>query len=136
MPSYQPLQPENDPTGRGQHEPGAKVDAGKTRLDLVLGAFANALMGVGEVGTFGARKYTDDGWLSVPNGKARYSDALLRHYFKEQRGEIIDSDSRLHHDLHLAWNALARVELRIREEQEAMTALQASLPEPQPVPST
>lgn len=106
---------ETDPFGKVQHEPGAKLDAGKVRLDLVLGGFSRALVAVGEVGTFGAAKYTDDGWQEVPNGIERYSDAMLRHYMAVARGEVRDRDSGILHAAHLAWNALAVLELLMRE---------------------
>lgn len=107
---------ESDPHGKDQHETGAKLDAGKPRLGLVLGAFANALVEVGKVGTYGANKYTDNGWLDVPNGKARYTDALLRHVFAETN-ESHDPDTNLHHAAHAAWNALARLELILRKRE-------------------
>ena len=105
---------ESDPLGKHQHETGAKLDAGKPRLGLVLGAFANALAEVGKVGTYGAQKYTDNGWLDVPKGKARYTDALLRHILAETN-ESHDPDTHLHHAAHAAWNALARLELILRK---------------------
>ena len=105
-----------DPNGIDQHAPGAKLDNGKPRHGLVLGAFANALTEVAKVGTFGANKYSDNGWLSVPNGKARYTDALLRHHFAEAGGEALDEDSGLRHAAHRAWNALAVLELALREK--------------------
>lgn len=106
---------EKDPNGFQQNQPGAKVDAGKVDLDLVLGAFARALVEVGKVGTEGASKYTENGWLSVPRARRRYTSALLRHYFKEKAGEEYDSDFGLLHSAHLAWNSLARLELQLRE---------------------
>lgn len=108
---------ESDPLGKHQHETGAKLDAGKVRLGLVLGAFSNALVEVGKVGTYGAQKYTDNGWLDVPKGKARYTDALLRHIFAEAN-ESHDPDTNLHHAAHAAWNALARLELILRKRGE------------------
>ncbi len=90
---------ETDPYGKDQHEPGAKVDAGKNRLGLVLGGFALALEQVGWIGTFGAEKYSPNGWLSVPDGQERYKDALYRHLLAYERGEDVDKDSDL---LHLA----------------------------------
>lgn len=108
---------ESDPTGRTANDPGAKLDAGKTRLWLVLGGFANALEEVGKVGTFGARKYSDDGWKQVPDGVSRYSDALMRHLLAEAAGEDADPDSGLLHAAHAAWNALARLELTLRNTQ-------------------
>ena len=106
---------ESDPNGIPQHAPGAKLDAGKTRLWLVFSGFARALEEVGKVGTFGAKKHCDDGWRSVPDGTARYSDALLRHLLKEATGEVLDADSELLHAAHAAWNALARLELLLAE---------------------
>lgn len=114
---------EHDPTGRDQHTTGAKLDAGKNRLGLVLGGFSNALQAVGEVGTFGANKYTDNGWVDVPNGMNRYTDAMLRHHLQELAGEEKDQDSGFYHDTQVAWNALARLELRIRCQKDIKNAL-------------
>lgn len=94
---------------------GVKLDAGKPRMDLVLKGFGKALQAVAEVGTFGAQKYTDNGWQLVPNGQERYSDALLRHYLAS---EAIDPESGYHHDIHVAWNALARLNLRITNDED------------------
>lgn len=102
---------EQDPTGRSAHDPGAKLDAGKVRAGLVLGGFSLALEQVAEVGTFGARKYTPNGWRSVPEGLDRYTDALWRHLLAEHQGQQLDADSQLLHAAHAAWNALARLEL-------------------------
>lgn len=107
--------------GKNQHEAGAKLDAGKNRLDLVLGDFSNALWEVGLVGTYGANKYTDRGWVSVPNGIQRYGDALLRHYIQHKRGELRDTESEMYHLAHLAWNALALLERTLREQKNAAT---------------
>lgn len=109
---------ETDPTGRDQHAPGAKVDAGKIRAGLVLGNFAHALRAVAEVGTFGAQKYSDNGWLQVPAGIDRYTDALLRHYLAHASGELDDPDSGCSHLAHLAWNALAILELTLNQEPQ------------------
>ena len=100
-----------DPTGRSQHEPGAKADAGKPRPALVLGGFAHALQDVVEVGTFGAIKYIDNGWRDVPDGQRRYMDAALRHLLAALSGEPNDKESGLPHLSHAAWNLLAVQEL-------------------------
>jgi len=110
---------ERDPNGLDQHAKGSKLDANKPRLGLVLGDFGNALLAVGEVGTFGADKYTDHGWLSVENGEERYADALYRHLAKEGLGETVDEDSELLHSAHAAWNALAKLELQLRKNKGA-----------------
>jgi hypothetical protein len=100
-----------DPSGKSPHDPGAKLDYGKNRLGLVLLGFPNALKAVGQVGTYGANKYSDNGWKSVPNGQERYTDALLRHEVEFACGESDDTESGLPHLAHAAWNALAVLEL-------------------------
>jgi len=107
---------EKDSLGKNQHESGAKLDAGKNRVGLVLNDFANALLAVSEVGTGGAQKYTDRGWLDVPQGQDRYTDAMLRHHFAQAKGEDKDPDTKLSHTAHRAWNALAVLELEIRSQ--------------------
>lgn len=112
---------EHDPNGLDAHAPGAKLDAGKIRPALVLGSFARALWKVSEVGTYGARKYSDNGWLSVDNGISRYSDAELRHMLREWMGEERDPDTDIEHAAHHAWNALARLELLLREKDTKLS---------------
>lgn len=92
-------------------EKGVKLDEGKPRLDLVLGDFADALWCVGAVGTYGANKYTDKGWQEVENGIERYGNAMLRHYLNYRKGLMFDGESGLAHLGHMAWNALAMLQL-------------------------
>lgn len=106
---------ESDPNGIGQHAPGAKLDAGKVRVGLVLFGFARAMQQVAMVGTYGAEKYSDNGWMQVPDGVRRYTDAMLRHLLAEAMGERIDPATGLHHAAHCAWNALARLDLMLRD---------------------
>jgi hypothetical protein len=110
---------ETDPTGKDQHEMGAKLDEGKPRMDMVLGGFARALIEVAKVGTFGARKYADGSWVHVPNGIQRYADAGMRHHMDRARGEIYDSQTKLDHAAHKAWNALAELDLILREREKS-----------------
>jgi len=102
---------ESDPSGKGQHESGAKLDAGKNRLGLVLLSFSRALNEVGVVGTYGADKYTDNGWLAVDNAEERYTDAMFRHLLASKIEGEVDADSGLLHKAQMAWNALAVLEL-------------------------
>ena len=94
---------------------GKKDDEGKV-LAGILGDFGLALFEVAKVGTFGAKKYTRNSWQTLENGQLRYTDALWRHLLTEQ-SEDVDPDSGLCHAAHLAWNALARLELKIRENR-------------------
>lgn len=106
---------EHDPFGTPANAPGAKLDAGKNRMGLVMRGFARALYEVGSVATIGAEKYTVDGWMQVPNGIERYTDAMYRHLLAESMGDSQDADTDLLHAAHAAWNALARLELMLRE---------------------
>ena len=108
---------ERDPDGLALHEPGAKADAGKVRPALVLRGFPRALLSVAEVATYGADKYSDGGWQHVSRAETRYADAQHRHELADARGETFDPDSGLRHLAQVAWNALARLELRLRLEE-------------------
>lgn len=114
-----PTAREADPTGKDPHQPGAKLDAGKVEMGLILNGMPRALLQVARVGTYGASKYTRDGWLSVPDGPRRYTDAMYRHLNAEARGELHDADTQLEHAAHAAWNALARLELLLRGQGTA-----------------
>lgn len=107
---------ESDPTGRDQHEKGAKTDNGKPQASLLL-MFGKALLAVARVGTYGALKYTRGGWQFVPDGINRYTDAMLRHVLEEHYNEY-DSDLPVLHAAQTAWNALARLELMLRKREE------------------
>lgn len=104
-----------DPHGKNQHESGAKLDAGKIQPSLIFEGFANALTAVAEVGTYGANKYTRDGWATVSDGIYRYKNAAHRHALKRNTEGEFDHESKLRHLAHQAWNILAELELLIRE---------------------
>lgn len=106
---------ECDPNGKSAKDAGAKLDAGKVRPELIIRGFSRALLEVARVGTFGADKYSDDGWITVPQGRKRYTDAMYRHLLKEHTGEYADPESGIQHAAHTAWNALARLELTLRD---------------------
>ena len=93
---------------------GLKHDKGKPRPDLILRTMARAMLEVSKVAAFGAEKYADDNWLLVDDAKKRYADAKARHMLE---GAIRDHDfeSGLLHAAHEAWNALALLELKLRE---------------------
>lgn len=111
-------------------ELGKKFDAGKTKIGMVVKYFADALMEVAKCGTYGCAKYGngkfwDYNWNRVENAKERYSDAMMRHFLLEET-EVVDSDTELLHASHVAWNALAKLQIvldknrRAREEKDAL----------------
>jgi hypothetical protein len=114
------------PGGLDLHEKGAKADGGKPDTSL-LQYFGPALLEVARVGTFGQDKYTRGGWLEVPEGHRRYTAAMLRHFFSEMTEGTYDQDpsceeygykDQIRHDAQVAWNALARLTLALKEEQD------------------
>ena len=98
------------------HEPGAKDDASKPRIGWYIKSFQRALLEVTKVAEYGAKKYSENGWEHVPDGYNRYSDAMLRHYLTNSE---LDDESELLHDAHAAWNAIARLELKLREAEQS-----------------
>ena len=106
---------EKDPNGLNQHEPGAKLDDGKIEASL-LKDFGLALMEIGKVLTYGRKKYSASGWTKVKDGYQRYSDAMWRHLLKSNYSET-DEESGLMHDAQIAWNSLARLEMKLRERK-------------------
>lgn len=93
-----------------------KHDAGKLRWSLLRGSMTRALEGVLSVLEFGAKKYKEDSWLTVPNAKRRYRDALDRHLAAIDKGEQVDEESGKPHLFHVACNALFLAELECREQ--------------------
>jgi hypothetical protein len=86
-----------------------KDDAGKLRWRLLPWA---AVERVVEVLEYGAKTYSEDGWRTVPDGRRRYTDALIRHMVAYLRGEERDATSGLWHMAHVACNALFLLELK------------------------
>lgn len=91
-----------------------KNDNGKPRMDLLP---FDAIKGVSDVLTFGANKYTPNGWKDVPDAIPRYEAALLRHFAAIKTGEQNDPESGLPHIYHLACNALFLASLMTAEKR-------------------
>ena len=90
-----------------------KFDDGKALMAAIP---PKALLEVGKVLEFGARKYERDSWRDVPDAKTRYTDALARHLYQSLSGELTDGESGLSHLAHLACNALFILELELNED--------------------
>jgi hypothetical protein len=112
------LRAEKDPSGLDQHAPGAKLDDGKLQPWLCFSGFSRALTEVAKVTTVGAKKYTRNGWMHVENGQERYMEAFGRHMLKLGAGEIMDTDTDVHHKAAMIWNLLASLELELRENEK------------------
>jgi len=84
-----------------------KHDTGKVKAGQLLKDFAKPLLEVAKVTTFGCEKYVVGSWVSVPNARERYFDALCRHLILYSGGEANDPESGLPHMAHVIWNGLA-----------------------------
>lgn len=105
-------------------EVGKKYDEGKSPIQQGLFQyFPRALKAVADVSNYGYKKYKSwGGWVSVPDGMSRYSNALARHVLDEPVQGKLDPESGLRHKAHAAWNALATLELAIQEDEKAQAA--------------
>lgn len=90
-----------------------------------LNYFPRALEHIAIISAGGAKKYGWDGWDQVEDGINRYLDAEGRHTIEHNKGEVFDPDhSRycsepVRHLGQKAWNALAALELVLRENEDA-----------------
>lgn len=97
---------------------GSKYDAGLTDMSY-MEYFPLAFEAICKQSMFGADKgYARGSFADVPNAVPRYTAAMWRHYFKEgplNDEKRVDPQSGLPHDFATAWNAVCRLELRLRE---------------------
>lgn len=127
---------ETDPHGLKSSDAGAKLDSGKLRPGLIMKGFAHAFWEISKVGTCGAAKYSELGFLDVENGEDRYEDAQMRHMLKryidgKYDDELTEFAQKLGigtEVLHMAceaWNAMAKLELHMRalKKEEAKKKL-------------
>jgi hypothetical protein len=89
-----------------------KCDKGKPKAGLMLEGFANALLEVSKVSTFGAKNHGENTWQRVEF--ERYKNSFARHLLAWYGGERIDEDSNLSTLAHVAWNVLALLELELK----------------------
>lgn len=114
-----------------------KHDQGK--VNIVRGClqrFPRALAAVAKTSMLGCRKYNlpadDKGFAEVADGHGRYTDALGRHLlgemidgpvYLETGGALPEEGVPMRHDVAVAWNALARLEIKLREEEAELVEL-------------
>ena len=99
-----------------KNAPGVKFDKDKPRVELVFDSMSRALLEVARVATHGAEKYTEDGWVTVPDGERRYRAAGDRHRLQSALS-LRDEESGMLHKAHQAWNVLAELELYLRRRE-------------------
>ena len=102
-----------------------KDDAGKPPVyNGFIAYFPRAIKEVAKVSAYGLSKYeaewTDKGWQKVDRGQERYADALGRHMCDMAiEGVVNHEDGGVAHDAQQAWDALAKLELRLIAEEQA-----------------
>lgn len=100
---------------------GKKYDNGKPMPGTLVNVFPEALLAVGATIEFGTHKYPDPrNWRKVEGANKRYQDSLMRHLIKYNMGEINDRETGIPHLAHMAWNALAILELYLLEHPEVV----------------
>lgn len=89
---------------------GDHYDDDKVRLDLLPGG---PLWAIGEVFTYGAKKYSDRNW---ENGikMNRLFGSVMRHLWSWWRGETIDPESGFNHLAHAGCNIMMMLDLSMR----------------------
>jgi hypothetical protein len=93
----------------------AKHDDGKPDLTLAMEAFPRAIVELSKVMEFGlAKGYGRGSWRSLPDGERRYKAAMFRHALAIEEH---DDESCLLHAAHVAWNAMAVLELILTEDE-------------------
>lgn len=93
---------------QGKGASGLKDDGGKLMWHLLPW---KAVEGMIKVLTFGALKYSPQGWRTVPNAKEMYLSAMMRHIRALSAGEVVDPESGLRHIDHIVTNACFLSEL-------------------------
>lgn len=107
---------------------GLKNDQNKLPLGTVIQKqFPNAIEAIAKCSEFGHKKYSesDNDWLNyqrIDDAMFRYTNATIRHFFAEGGdNDKIDKDSSLPHIYQTAWNAIARLEVYLKNKKENET---------------
>ena len=100
-------------------EKGVKLSNSKPKLSLLKIQFPRALEAVARASEYGHQKYIDTdhdykNFLRVDNAEWEYRNALERHESYRETQGYFDSESNLPHIYHKAWNALAELEMHLK----------------------
>jgi hypothetical protein len=105
---------EEDAGRHPSYDEGVKFDDAKNRLDLIP---VEALEQVGEIYSYGAKKYADHNWRSGLKFSRLYG-ATLRHLFAFWRGEDKDKESGLPHLAHATFGLLGLLQYQAEGRRE------------------
>lgn len=71
-----------------------------------------------KVYTAGAKKYGPNQWQNLQDGYQRYKGAMLRHLAEVEKGNAIDEETGCMHCAQVAWNAIAMLHFKMKEERK------------------
>lgn len=94
---------------------GLKYDKGKIRIGEMIQDFCIPFQEICKLWHFGTVKYGKGNWKLVDDAEDRYTNAMIRHFIAEET-EVFDPETRLHHSVHVAWNAIVRVFFILRSD--------------------
>jgi len=94
---------------------GIKYDGEKPEMYLVPPL---ALLEVGKVLTYGAKKYSPDNWRKLDNLQERYTSAAMRHLLAHMSGEPNDEETDMSHLAHAICCLLFKLEDELLEASE------------------
>jgi hypothetical protein len=97
---------------------GEKTNKNKPQISLLFKQFPKALEAIAKCSEYGHQKYKESdfdflNYQRVYGGSKTYADAGLRHRLEQGN----DLESGLPHTYHVAWNALAELQLWIQENK-------------------
>lgn len=87
----------------------------KVRMDLLPWP---ELKEIAKVYTAGAKKYGPNNWQNLSDGYERYKGAMLRHLAEVEMGNTIDDETGCMHCAQVAWNAIAMLHFKMKEERK------------------
>lgn len=94
---------------------GIKYDGDKPEMYLVPPL---ALLEVGKVLTYGAKKYSPDNWRKLDNLQERYTSAAMRHLLAHMSGEECDDETDMSHLAHAICCLMFKLEDQLLEKIE------------------
>jgi len=94
---------------------GKKFDSEKPEMYLLP---PKATLEVGEVLSYGAKKYSPDNWKKVAGLEQRYTSAALRHILAAMSGEELDEETGLSHEAHAICCLLFILENRLETRNQ------------------
>lgn len=77
-----------------------------------------AMMQVGEVLTYGSRKYGPQDWKTTEDAEVRYMSAAMRHIFQHLAGKDFDPESGRSHIAHSICSLLFILENQIADQEK------------------